>query len=265
VHKLILIFLLGATTTMAQTDVSLWNDNMPGTGAEKPEETLPDRNDGVIRLTQVSKPMLSFFSAGPSDQPRSIVIVCPGGGYNILAYDKEGTEIAAWLNSIGVSAAILKYRVPNNRVGALSDARRAVQLVREKSEEWNLDPHRVGMLGFSAGGHLTAACSNSPDRPDFSVLVYPAYLFKPGGIELVDTLVVDAKTPPAFVVQTKDDKKYYRSSLAYAAALDAQGVDVELHLFSKGGHGYGLRPSEHPVSQWPSLCEAWMRESGFLK
>jgi acetyl esterase/lipase len=96
------------------------------------------------------------------------------------------------------------------------------------------------------------------------VLVYPAYLFKPGGMELVDEIEVDASTPPAFVVQAKDDTAYYRSSLAYAAALDGEGVPVELHLFAKGGHGFGLRPAEHPVSQWPSLCEAWMRESGFL-
>ena len=263
--KLILIFLLGVTTAMAQTDVYLWNDDMPGIGAEKPEQMLPDQNDGVTRLTQVSKPMLSFFPAGPSDEPHPVVIVCPGGGYNILAYNLEGTEIAAWLNSVGVSAAVLKYRVPNNRAGALSDARHAVQLVRENAAAWNIDPERIGMLGFSAGGHLTAACSNSPDRPDFSVLIYPAYLSKPGGIELVDEIGVDAQTPPAFVVQTKDDENYYRSSLAYATALDAQGVDVELHLFARGGHGYGLRPSKHPVSQGPALCEAWLRESGFLK
>jgi acetyl esterase/lipase len=139
-----------------------------------------------------------------------------------------------------------------------------VSLVREKAKDWNIDPKRIGMLGFSAGGHLTAACSGSADRPDFSVLVYPAYLFKPGGIELIDGIPVDEKTPPAFVVQTKDDRKDYRSSLAYTAALDAAGVPVEIHLFAKGGHGYGLRPSSHPVSKWPELCEAWLRESGVI-
>jgi acetyl esterase/lipase len=260
-----LLFLMGALMATAQTELPLWDGDMPGTGADQPESVSPNTANNVVRLMNVSEPMLTFHPAGKSEKPAAIVIVCPGGGYNILAYDLEGTEIAEWLNSIGVSAAVLKYRVPKNREGALEDARRAVRLVREKSKDWNIDPQRVGMLGFSAGGHLSATCSNSADRPDFTVLVYPAYLFKPGGIELADEIKVDKRTPPAFVVQTKDDKKFYRSSLAYAAALDAQGVPVELHLFAKGGHGYGLRPSEHPVSQWPGLCEAWMRESGFLE
>ncbi|MEA2067579.1 MAG: alpha/beta hydrolase [Verrucomicrobiota bacterium] len=249
----------------AQTEIPLWDGNMPGKGAEGPEGISPNKDNHVVRLTNVSEPTLAFYPAKDTGKSNPMAIVCPGGGYNILAYNLEGTEVAEWLNSIGVSAAILKYRVPNNRAGALEDARRAVRLVRENSKDWNIDPKRIGMLGFSAGGHLAAACSNSPDRPDFTVLVYPAYLFKDGGIGLVDEIRVDANTPPAFVVQTQDDKKYYRSTLAYAAALDAAGIPVESHLFAKGGHGYGLRPSDHPVSQWPSLCEAWMRESGLLE
>ena len=171
----------------------------------------------------------------------------------------EGTEVAEWLNSIGISAAVLKYRVPNNREGALQDARRAVRLVRKQASEWNIDPERVGMLGFSAGGHLTAAASNSPDRPDFTILIYPAYL-STEGVELVEEIEVDAQTPPAFIVQTQDDKKYYRSSLAYALALDRHAIPAELHLFAKGGHGHGLRPSGHAVSNWPTLCEQWLME-----
>jgi acetyl esterase/lipase len=120
------------------------------------------------------------------------------------------------------------------------------------------------MLGFSAGGHLAAATGNSVDRPDFSVLVYPAYLSASGGTGLASDLTVDAETPPAFLVQTKDDKKHYRSTLAYTAALDTVGVEVESHLFAKGGHGYGMRDIGHPVSRWPDLCAAWMRDMGFL-
>ncbi|VGO21329.1 alpha/beta hydrolase [Pontiella sulfatireligans] len=250
---------------MAQTEFPLWKGDMPGEGAAQAEGLKPDKGDGVIRLTNVSEPTLAFYPATPAGAPAPMVIVCPGGGYNILSMDKEGTEVAEWLNSIGVSAAVLKYRCPSNREGALQDARRAVRMAREKSKEWNINPQRIGMLGFSAGGHLAAACSASVDRPDFTVLVYPAYLFQKGGVELVDEIRVDAETPPAFVVQAWDDRKHYRSSLAYSVALDAQGIPVELHLFAKGGHGYGLRPSAHPVSQWPTLCEAWMRESGFLK
>ena len=248
---------------MAQTEQPLWKGDMPGKGAAEPERRFSDNN--VLHLTNVGKPAFTFYPAEKTGKPGALVVVCPGGGYNVLAYDLEGTEIAEWLNSIGVSAVVLKYRVPENREGALEDARRAIRLVRESSKDWNIDPKCVGMLGFSAGGHLVAACSNSADRPDFTVLVYPAYLFKPGGIGLVDEIKPDANTPPAFVVQTRDDKPYYRSSLAYAAALDAQGIPAELHLFAKGGHGYGLRPSNHPVSKWPGLCEAWMRESGFLE
>jgi acetyl esterase/lipase len=258
----LLLFGLFAIPATA-AEVPLWDGNRPGTGATAPETA--ETRAGVTRITNVSNPTLTLFPAENSAQPSPVVILCPGGGYGILAFDKEGTEIAEWLNSIGVSAAVLKYRVPKNRDGALQDAQRALHLVRENSTLWNIDPHRVGMLGFSAGGHLTAACSNSETRPDFSILIYPAYLFKPGGTELVDEIHVDPNTPPAFVVQAKDDAKYYRSSLAYTAALDAQGIPVELHLFAKGGHGFGLRPSDHPVSNWPVLCEAWMRESGFLK
>ncbi len=261
---LLLVLLMGTGVVMANTEIPLWNGDMPGKGAGQPEALKPG-NDGVIRLTNVSNPTLQLFLVEGAEVPAPFVIVCPGGGYGILCMNKEGTEVVEWLNSIGVSAAILKYRCPQNRAGALEDARKAVRLAREKAEAWKIDASRIGMLGFSAGGHLTAACSNSADRPDFSVLVYPAYLFKKDSIELVDEILVDAKTPPAFVVQAKDDKKYYRSTLAYAAALDAAGVEVEAHLFAKGGHGFGLRPTAHPVSNWPKLCEAWMREMRFLK
>ena len=260
------LILLVSSIAIAQTELPLWDNNMPGVGAAEPETVRPNKNgDDVIRLTNVSKPTLTLYLLKETDAPTPFVIICPGGGYGILAFNKEGTEIAEWLNSIGVSAGVLKYRVPKNREGALLDARRAVRMVRENAQKWNVDNSSVGMLGFSAGGHLTAACSNSEDRPNFSALVYPAYCFKEGGIELSDEIKVDADTPPAFVVQTRDDKRHYRSTLAYAAALDSAGVPAEVHLFAKGGHGYGLRASDHPVSKWPKLCEAWMRETGILE
>ncbi|MDF7801804.1 alpha/beta hydrolase [Pontiellaceae bacterium B1224] len=261
---LLMAFLAGVTMVMAEEEIKLWNGDMPGIGAAEPEGLRPDQGDGVVRLTHVSEPTLQLFLID-SSEPAPFVIVCPGGGYSILCMNKEGTEIVEWLNSIGISAGILKYRCPSNRKGALADAQRSIRLARESSKDWNIDPERIGMLGFSAGGHLTAACSNSADRPNFSVLVYPAYLFKKDSIELVDEIKVDEKTPPAFIVQTQDDKNYYRSTLAYTIALDTAGVVVESHLFARGGHGFGMRPSEHPVSQWPDLCEAWMREMEFLK
>lgn len=264
--NMVLPMLMGAAAmVMAQTEIPLWDGDMPGIGADGEEGLKPGGGDNVQRLTNVSKPTLQLYLLDGAEAPAPLVVVCPGGGYNILCMDKEGCEIAEWLNSIGVSAGVLKYRVPQNPEGALEDAKQAVRLVREKAGEWNIDPRKVGMLGFSAGGHLTAACSNSAVRPDFSVLVYPAYLFKKGTLELSDDISVDSHTPPAFIVQTKDDKKYYRSTLAYTAALDAAGVEVESHLFAKGGHGYGLRNTGHPVSQWPQLCEAWLREMKFLR
>lgn len=261
----ILGLVLLAGVAMDGVEIPLWNGDMPGAATTESEIVDERTENSVVRISNVGEPTLTLYLLKEQPSPVPLVIVCPGGGYNILAFDKEGTEIAEWLNSVGVSAAVLKYRVPQNREGALQDARKAVRMVRERAEEWKVDPRRIGMLGFSAGGHLTAACSNSEDRPDFSVLVYPAYLFQEGGIALVDEIKADAKTPPAFIVQTLDDKKYYRSSLAYATALDEVGIPCEIHLFAKGGHGYGMRPSEHPVSKWPSLCEAWMREMEILK
>lgn len=261
--KIFLFFLMGVLITANAAEYALWADAMPGDATEQPEAVSPNKKGDVIRLTHVSKPTLTFYPAPDSGRPNPLVIVCPGGGYHILAMNLEGTEVADWLNSIGVSAAVLKYRVPNNREGALLDARRALRLAREQASEWNIDPERVGMLGFSAGGHLAASTSNSADRPAFTILIYPAYL-SGEGVELVEEIEVDAQTPPAFIVQTQDDKKYYRSSLAYAIALDRLEVPAELHLFAKGGHGYGLRPSGHPVSNWPSLCEQWLRERHIL-
>lgn len=249
----------------AQTELRLWNGNMPGKGAPEPEVLAQETEPSVTRITNVSEPTITFFPAGQKDIPNPAVLVCPGGGYRMLAFDKEGTEAAQWLNSIGVSAAVLKYRVPDNREGAQEDARQAMRMLREKHKAWNVDPNRIGTLGFSAGGHLAAVCSTTPERPAFTILIYPAYLAKAGSIEIVDEISINDKTPPAFVVQTQDDKNYYRSSLAYAAALDARGIPAELHLFAKGGHGYGLRPTRHPVSSWPQLCEAWMRSTGLLQ
>lgn len=263
--RVLAVFLMMSVVVIAKPpEIPIWDGDMPGVGASEPESVSPNKSGDVIRLTNVSVPTLRFYPAKHGSEPAPVVIVCPGGGYNILAYDKEGTEIAEWFNSIGVSAAVLKYRVPKNREGALADAQRAVRMVRENAKKWKIDPQRVGMLGFSAGGHLTASCSNSADRPNFTVLVYPAYLFQKGGIELTEDIQLDENTPPAFVLQTLDDKNHYRSALAYATALDANGTPIELHLFAKGGHGYGLRPSERPVSKWPELVEAWMRELGFL-
>jgi acetyl esterase/lipase len=260
--------------------VALWPDGAPGEPVGKQETDLPPRGDGVERITHVGKPTLTWFEVDKSQGPSPAVLVCPGGGYRALAFDKEGTEIAEWLRSIGIAAAVLKYRVPQNREGAFQDAQRAMGLLRRRAKQWNIDPKRVGVIGFSAGGHLAARLSTDyakrayanvdeadrfSCRPDFTVLVYPAYLSKKEEPrELVDEVVVTDQTPPAFLVQTQDDRAYVDSSIAYYLALKKAGVTAELHLFPDGGHGYGLRRSKRPVSGWPRLCEAWLRDRGVI-
>ena len=265
---------LSAQQTVAEMVLPLWPDRL-----DTSRETVqPDRGDGVLRLTDVINPSLEVFLVPPSPHPAPAVLVCPGGGYSKLAYNKEGTEIATWLNGIGVSAFVLKYRVPDNRAGAFADAQRAMGIIRHRAAEWNVDKSRLGVLGFSAGGHLAASVSTryatrgyeSVDdadeqsvRPDFTVLVYPAYIAA-DGYAVVPEIPVDGNTPPAFIVQTQDDTHYINSSIAYYTALKEGGVPAELHLFPVGGHGYGMRPSGNAVSSWPKLVARWLETTGVL-
>lgn len=248
----------------------LWPEGVPAPHDATLVETSNLRGRD-INLSDISTPSLSLYLT-KSNRPSGLVIVCPGGGYNSLSWTKEGEEAARWLNSIGFSAAILKYRTNQNREGALQDAQRALGIARQHAKEWNIIPQRIGMLGFSAGGHLTAAASTQWQsrtyapideadtfscRPDFAVLVYPAYLGDKN-LELVDSITVTPDTPPTFIVQTQDDQKYVASAFAYSRALHQAGVLCEFHLFPTGRHGYGLRPSAYPVSQWENLCRDWL-------
>ncbi len=266
--------LLGETPKLPKPVVlPLWSGKVPGETTDQEESLQPDRGDRIMRVTHVSKPILAVYKAPKQRNAVGAVMVCPGGGYHILAYDLEGTEIAEWLNSIGMTAVVLKYRVPKNREGALQDAQRGLGLIRANAKAWGIDPDRIGVLGFSAGGHLSASLSTHYSqrsytpidgadvlscRPDFTVLVYPAYL---GTAEwdLKDDIPVTQDTPPAFIVQTQDDKRLVPSSLAYYKGLSQAGIQAELHLFPTGGHGYGMRPSVYPVSHWPKLCETWIK------
>jgi acetyl esterase/lipase len=196
--------------------------------------------------------------------------VFPGGGYRILAFDLEGSEACEWLNSIGVNAALVKYRVPAapnalRYAAPLIDAQHAFEVVRAHAAGWHIDAHRIGVIGFSAGGHLAALASNSPFRPDFALLIYPAYLTGEKDLtQLAAELTVSADTPPTFLIQTEDDGVHVENSLVYYAALKKWKVPAEMHIFAKGGHGYGLRPTSEPVTHWPKLAEAWLRSRGLL-
>jgi len=224
----------------------------------------------VIRLTNITDPVLTFFPAPANSNSGAAVIVFPGGGYRILALDLEGTEICEWLNSIGINAALGKYRVPAapgvlRHAAPIVDAGHALAAVRSHAAEWRIDPHRVGVIGFSAGGHLAALLSNADARPDFALLIYPAYLTPESDrTVLAPEFIVSAKTPPTFLIQTEDDPIHVENSLVYYGALKANKVPAEMHLLATGGHGYGLRVTAEAVTGWPKLAEAWLRSRGLL-
>lgn len=238
----------------------------------------------VLRITNVSEPTITVYPAPDEVATGAAMVVCPGGGYSILAYDLEGDEVCEWLNNIGITAVLLKYRVPRREElqkheAPLQDLQRAIGYVRAHAEEMNLDPQRIGVMGFSAGGHLSAMASNnfakrsySPIdatdkvscRPDFCLLIYPAYL-DGDNFQLASELQVSSETPPTMLIQAEDDKSYINSSLFYYYALKEAGVPAWMHLYSKGGHGYGLRDTGAAVNEWPDRAEDWLREIGVIE
>ena len=254
---------------VAQTnEVAIWPQKLPvdvtlGTGEMKQEMG----NDDILRIQQMPVPTLEKFPVKGSERDK-VVIVCPGGGYGILAVNHEGTEIAQWLNSIGYTAYVLRYRVPNNREGALQDAQRAVRIVRSENPD-----KKIGIMGFSAGASLSCRTATrhaipsyqpvdeidkQPMNVDFAALIYPAYMDLGENHTLTPELTVDETTPPMFVFQTADDE-YGNSALVISQALRDNKVPVELHLYPLGGHGYGMRYSKAPVgSVWPKLMELWL-------
>jgi acetyl esterase/lipase len=282
-----LLLLVRVCASAAEPQViDLWPGTPPGeTGniGEEHDTTTPKDNliagKPVIRLGNVSKPTLTIYRPPADKQNGAAVVVCPGGGYHILAMDLEGTEVCEWLNSIGVTAVLLKYRVPKRagaeKPAAFQDAQRALGLMRSRAKEWGIDPKRIGALGFSAGGHLAAHLSNQCDprsypalddadrascRPDFVVLIYPGGLtLKEQGDRLAPELTVSSNTPPTFMAMAQDDPVRVENVLVYAAALRKAEVPFELHVYPTGGHGYGLRPSKDYVTTWPARVTDWLR------
>ena len=261
-----------AAGAAGQQVVPVWPaGKIPLKTSEAPEKVNPSKDD-IVRLTDVNEPSLTVFLAKDAGQPTPAVMICPGGGYGILAWNHEGTEVAAWLNAQGISAFVLKYRVPKNRDAAFCDAQRAMGLIRSKAQAFNIDPKRLGIMGFSAGAHLSVRTSTNfekrfyepvdeadalPSRPDFALIIYPAYLHAEG-YAMSPGLPVTAGVPPTFLVQAEDDGPYVDSSLAYFIALKAAKVPAEMHLFPDGGHGYGLRKRGKSTDVWPELAAAWL-------
>lgn len=279
---LFLSFSVGLSQAAEPEIWELWPGTPPGDvgdiGAEHDTSTPDSRmvaGRRVIRLTNVSKPQLSIYRPSPELDTGTAVIIAPGGGHRILAYDLEGTEVADWLNSIGVTGVLLKYRVPfrdpdKRWLAAAQDGQRAVSVVRARAREIGVDPNKIGIVGFSAGGtpvRYSALLSerlyepvdeydNAPFRPDFAAPIYS------GGVPEGTTITKDS--PPFFMVITHDDQERSIAVAELYIALKKAGVSTELHIYESGGHGYGLRPTELPVTRWPERMEEWMRKLQFL-
>lgn len=284
--------LMAASASAAEKPllIDVWPGKVPGETGNIGEEKVLDLKPGekpVKRVTNVSKPTITIFKPAKEKDTGAAVLICPGGGYNILAWDLEGEEVATWLNSLGVTGIVLKYRVPRRPdqpkdrppIGPLQDSQRALSLVRSRAKELGIDPQRLGILGFSAGGHLTAATSLNYDkrayepiddidkvscRPDFAVLIYPAYLANKEKDALLPEVRVTEKSPPMFFVHAGDDRVPAENSVLLYLALRKANVPAELHVYASGGHGFGLRPSDQPCSTWPRRCEEWLRKQGVI-
>lgn len=268
----------------------LWPNGAPGAAApatnaapEADTTTSKDRTVAgkpVIRLGNVSNPTITLYKPAKAKGAVPAVVVFPGGGYKILAIDLEGTEVCDWLNETGLACVLLKYRVPDSgpypkSPAALEDAQRALGMVREHADEWGIDPKRVGVLGFSAGGHLAAAISTHFDkriyekvdaaddlscRPDFAIVIYPGYLaLAEQNMAPNPDIQPTAETPPTILVQAEDDPVHVENATTYFLELKNAHVPAELHIYAEGGHGYGLRRTSLPVTAWPLLVEKWLQ------
>jgi acetyl esterase/lipase len=293
-----------SATSMAISDekplvVDLWPGKPPeengGIGAEyvrmsprldrkQVEVTEPTR-----MITNVTQPTISIYRPAKEMATGTAIIVCPGGGYWNLYWELEGEEVAAWLNSLGITGIVLKYRVPRRpdepkgepARRPLQDAQRAVSLVRSRAEEWGIDPKRIGIVGFSAGGHLAIATATSFEkrtyepiddldkiscRPDFAIPVYSGYLKAKDKDELAPGLRVPKGTPPVFLVHGGADiVSEPEHSIVMYRALKKAGVPAELHIYATAAHDFGVRRSDHPCSTWTEACAVWLRHQGFLK
>jgi len=302
---LLVCSVVGARQTVWQpavghVHVAIWPDTPPDAYRVPGKEYVETKNELVagkpyVWISNISRPMMTVYS--PTGQNTgTAVVVFPGGGFAGLAIDLEGTEVCDWLTSEGITCVLLKYRVPSlpydwhckcrpndlaTSMLALEDAQRTMRLTRFHAAEWHIDPHKIGVLGFSAGGYLAAEISTQfrrrlytpvdvadreSCRPDFAVGVYPGHLWAgDGGYKLNPNLPVTRQTPSTFLVQAEDDNvDGVNQSLAYYIALKNAGVQVEMHLFAQGGHAFGLRRANLPITAWPQLVKRWLGTIGMV-
>ena len=265
-------------------ELFLWEGKAPGEiDGEIGKESIKEPSSGkgsVMRIQNVTMPSIKVYPAPPNKSNGTAILVCPGGGYNILAYEHEGSEVCTWLNELGITGILLKYRVPRraNREkhdAPLQDAQRAMSLIRKNASSWKLNPDKIGILGFSAGGNLAMMSLTSfPQRnykeidqadqfscrPDFGILVYPAYLVdRDKRDQLFPEIKINSQTPPCLFIHTGDDHVPAEGSiLAYLALEKAGVIGNEIHVYTSGGHGYGMRKSKNVVSSWPQRAEEWL-------
>ncbi len=238
----------------------------------------------VLGVSNVGEPSITFYPAHKENNLRTTIIVIPGGGYNVLAYNLEGTEVCERFNKYGINCVLLKYRVPRRKglpkhAAPLQDLQRAIAYTRVHASVWGIDENKIGVMGFSAGAHVVAVASThfvelsypvsdrydeTNIRPDFSILIYPAYI-DAENFSVVPEINITDKTPPTFIVQTQDDYKLINSSLFYYYALKESKVPVAMHLYPTGYHGYGVRKTGHLVNEWPLRALNWLKDIGMLE
>lgn len=286
----VLVFALAASVQPAEpaepTTIKLWPGKAPGETREiGPERYLEAKKPtDVKRLTDVSEPTITIYSPPKDKANGTAVIVAPGGGYSILAIEHEGTQVCEWLNTLGVTAVLLKYRVPKREMqmpenlAALQDAQRAVSLVRSRATQLGIEPDRIGILGFSAGGNLAACTALTRKRmydkvdesdtashePNFALLIYPAYLVDKSD-NLKPEYVVTKDSPPMFFAHSSDDGVTSENSVELYRVLKKNGVPAEMHIYASGGHGYGMRKVPHPCASWPDRAADWLKSRTLLE
>jgi len=298
---ILIVFLLGISSKGQINTIPVWNQSIPG--AVKASDYLEKeviKDEELQSTSQVSAPTLALYLPKKETANPSAVLIFPGGGYSHLAMHKEGKKIALWLNSLGITAFVLKYRLPTDRVmkdksiGPLQDAQEAIRTIRRNAKEWNIDPAKIGVLGFSAGGHLASTLATHyldkvydadtiSARPDFSILIYPVISMEEGithngskvnllGANAVKELVdkysnekqIDANTPKTFLIHASDDKVVpVENSIQYYMNLKKFNVPVEMHLYENGGHGFGLG-TKGTHTEWPKACEKWLAENAII-
>jgi acetyl esterase/lipase len=296
---LLIAWLVSATAAAAEPLViDLWPGKIPGDVGIEGQETSRIHNSPLVGptklITNVTRPTLTIYQPAKDKNTGTAMIICPGGGYHDLYWELEGEEVAAWLTSAGMTGIILKYRCPRRPgdikgeppLGPTIDAQRAVSLVRRHASDWGIDPQRIGMVGFSAGGHLVIAAATNFDkrlyepvdgadqsscRPDFGVACYSGYLKAKDKDEIAAGLRIPADTPPIFLAHASDDSEKVGGSISEHSAimyiaLKRAGVPTELHIYASGNHDFGVRQRENFLpSSWPNLCVTWLRSRDLLK